>query len=403
MKQLHVLYIITKLELGGAQKVCLTLAQGLKKQGHETFLISGAHGALKKHAQQTCTTILLDDLVREVSGNAFLKELTCFFKLIGTIKKLKKQYPDLIVHTHSTKAGILGRWAAWCAGVKTRIHTIHGYAFHPHQNKIVWLTIYLAELLTNFVTTHFICVSHADAKIGTKLFPGFRKKHSIIRAAVDWQQFGAARTIENYPPSLILPTSLLHCNKSQSSIKLRRTLSAWQAPFIFGTISCFKPQKNLIDLLQAFAYVHQHNPNTRLEIIGDGIQRKEIEQFITSHNLHTQIILHGWQDPVAPLMNSWHAFILSSLWEGLPCAVVEARLLKLPVLCYDTGGINEIIQHGKNGFLYQQGNWRDLAQGMLTITKDKQVHEALKSYRDNLDDFNDQYMVKKHEQLYFYL
>lgn len=371
-KRLHVLYIITKLELGGAQKVCLSLAQGLKHLGHETFLISGSQGQLKEYAQKTCTTILLDDLVREVKGNSFIKELKCFFRLTNEIKKLKKQYPDLIVHTHSTKAGILGRWAAWRAGVKTRIHTVHGYAFHPHQNKLVWFAIYCAELITSLVTTHFVCVSQADATTGTKLFPGFKKKHSIIRAAVDWQQFVPAHKIE----------------------KLE------QKPFIFGTISCFKPQKNLLDLLRAFAYVHQHNPNSRLEIIGDGVQRQQIEQFIITHNLHKQIILHGWQDNVAPIMNTWHAFTLSSLWEGLPCAVVEARLLKLPVLAYDTGGINEIIHHGKNGFLYPQGNWQELAQGMLTITYDKQLYIVLKNYADQLDTFDNNSMIEKHTQLY---
>lgn len=372
MKQLHVLYIITKLELGGAQKVCLTLAQGLKQSGHETFLISGSEGKLNEKAQQMCTTILLDDLMREVKGNAFLKELQCFLRLTQEIKKIKKQYPDLIVHTHSTKAGILGRWAAWRTGITTRIHTVHGYAFHAHQKKLVWLAIYCAELLTSFITTHFVCVSQADAAISIKLFPGFKKKYSIIRAAVDWQTFGAAHTIETT-----------------------------KKPFIFGTISCFKPQKNLIDLLRAFMYVHQHNPHTRLEIIGDGIQRKQIEEFISSHNLREQIILYGWQDHVAPIMRTWHAFTLSSLWEGLPCAIVEARLLKLPVLAYNTGGINEIIQHGKNGFLYKQGNWQDLANGMQTIIQDRHLYESLRNYHDNLDDFNDANMIQKHAHLYY--
>jgi glycosyltransferase involved in cell wall biosynthesis len=371
LKQLHVLYIITKLELGGAQKVCLALAHGLKKEGHETFLISGAHGILTEYAQRTCSTILVDDLVREVTVNVFFKELKCFFRLIREIKKFKKQYPNLIVHTHSTKAGILGRWAAWYVGIKKRIHTVHGYAFHPHQKKIMWLIVYLIELCTSIITTHFVCVSLADAQTGMKLFPGFGKKYSIIRAAVDWQQFTAAQII-----------------RKQKDL------------FVFGSVSCFKPQKNLIDLLRAFAYVHQRNPNTRLEIIGDGIQRKEIEQFILSHNLHKQIILHGWQKQIAPFLHTWHAFALSSLWEGLPCSIVEARLLKLPVIAYNTGGINEIIKHNKNGFLYKQGNWHDLAQGMLQIIENKQLYETLKNYDDQLDDFNDTTMIQKHAQLY---
>lgn len=374
--KLHILYIITKLELGGAQKVCLFLAKGLKNLGHETFLLSGAHGPLKEQAQQIGTTIFLDDLVREVKGNALLKEIKCFFRLAHEIKKLKKQYPNLMVHTHSTKAGIMGRWAAWYAGIKIRVHTIHGYAFHPYQNKVMWSAIYLAELVTSCITTHFVCVSHTDAATGKKLFPRFTKKHSIIRAAVDWQQFCDAQKIEI-------------CTQKEI--------------FIFGTVSCFKPQKNLVDLLRAFAYVHQHNPQTRLEIIGDGTGRKEIEQYIFTHNLQDKIILHGWQPSVAPLMQQWHAFALTSLWEGLPCAVVEARLLKLPVLCYDTGGINEIINHSNNGFLYKQGHWQELAQGMLKISYDQQLYAALRNYNDMLGDFNEKSMIFDHALLYISL
>ena len=105
------------------------------------------------------------------------------------MKKLKKQHPHLIVHTHSTKAGIIGRWAAFFAGIKKRIHTIHGYGFHAHQNKILWVSIYLIEFITSLITTHYVCVSSEDVKTGIKLFPHFSGKHSIIRAAVDWDQF----------------------------------------------------------------------------------------------------------------------------------------------------------------------------------------------------------------------
>lgn len=374
-KDIHVVYIITKLELGGAQKVCLRLMQGLHEHGATAHLISGAEGPLVAQAQKNSHTILLNSFKRELSIASIWYEIKTFFTLVTTLRTLKHQYPDLIVHTHSTKAGLIGRFAALCAGIKKRVHTIHGYAFHNHQNRIIWLAIYLMELLASLITTHFICVSSYDAKTGIRLFPRFAKKHSIIRAAVDWNQFyQPAQTAHPFP----VPNE----------------------PFIFGTVACFKPQKNLFDLLEAFSHVHQQNRNTRLEIIGDGYLRTRIEQWITKHQLNHAIKLHGWQQQVAPIMFDWHAFVLSSLWEGLPCAIVEARLLKLPVLSYDTGGIHDIIIPGDNGFLYKPKDWSTLARGMLELTRNQQLHNKLQNYNDKLEDFNDQHMIAQHVELY---
>lgn len=370
-----VLYIITKLELGGAQKVCLSLFNNLKKHGHTALLLSGTKGPLVDEIAGNENTILLPSLEREVSGFSFLRELRCFMQMRATIATLKKKYPDLIVHTHSTKAGIFGRWAALFAGVRTRIHTVHGYAFHAHQGWLTWLAIYSIELITSLITTHFVCVSSHDVKIGCKLLPGFSRKHSIIRAAVDWQPF--------YQPA----------QRAQLTPKPN-------APFVFGVVACFKPQKNLFDLLRAFEITIKRKPHARLELIGDGILRPALEHWIAEHNLGHAITLHGWQQRVAPIMMDWHAFVLSSLWEGLPCAIIEARLLKLPVLSYNTGGIADVITHGENGLLYEQGRWRALADGMINLIDNAQLYTTLKNKPDDLNDFTIEAMVHNHASLY---
>ena len=367
-------YIITHMELGGAQKVCLSLCSGFKSHQLHTYLITGRQGILADQINGPFKTIFLDSLKREVGIKALLQEIKTFFSLIKMLRTLRKQHKKVIVHTHCTKAGILGRWAAWIAGIKVRIHTIHGYAFHDHQSRIKWLLHYLPELLTSFITTHFVCVSAADAKTGIALFPRFSRKHSIIRAAIAWEQFYIpARKPESDSPS---------------------------EHFIFGSISCFKEQKNLFDLLSAFKMVHDACPVARLEIIGDGILRPALQTWIKEHNVSDYVTLHGWQNNVVPFMLNWKAFVLSSLWEGLPCAVVEARMLKLPVLAYNTGGINEVITPGANGFLYPQKEWKQLAQGMITLIQSPQLHQKLQSYSDNLADFNDHSMIQSHHKLY---
>jgi glycosyltransferase involved in cell wall biosynthesis len=382
MKQknhIHVVYIITKLELGGAQKVCLELFNGLRDANIATHLISGSQGILVDTIKENDHVILLNTFTREISLSSIVNEIRCLWHLTKQLRNLKKEYPTIIVHTHSTKAGIIGRWAAWFAGIQRRVHTIHGYGFHSHQSWLRWIVVYLAELVTSVITTHYICVSSADVATGMRLFPYFRKKYSLIRAAVNQQQFYIpAQVTEMDSVALDIPTTT----------------------FTFGTISCFKPQKNLFDLLNAFALVNSYNPHTRLEIIGDGIQRKAIEQWIKENNLAEKVVLHGWQSDVVHIMRSWNVFTLSSLWEGLPCAIVEARLLKLPVICYDTGGIKDIIIHEKNGLLYPQKDWRSLGRGMLMLSHNKHLYMKLRSYADNLENFKTTHMVSEHIALY---
>lgn len=374
IKKIHVVYIITKLEVGGAQKVCLSLFNGLLQADHIAHLISGTSGPLAATVQNNEQVYLFNTMVRELSVWSFFNEIRNGIQLIRTLYALRKKYPQLIVHTHSTKAGIVGRWAAFFAGVSFRIHTIHGYGFHEYQSRIAWFAIYFLELITSFITTHFICVSTHDVKTGVQLLPGFCHKHSIIRAGIDWQRF--------YQPT--------NCY----------TPIVQKTTFTFGTIACFKPQKNLFDLLHAFKQLYHHSPQARLEIIGDGILRTHIEQWIHKNNLSHIITLHGWQQHVLPIMKTWHAFVLSSLWEGLPCAIVEARLLRLPVISYAIGGINEVIKHKENGLLCDAKDIKALAHNLHQIMHNKTLYYQMQKYPDNLSDFSDRHMIKEHIDLY---
>ena len=122
--------------------------------------------------------------------------------------------------------------------------------------------------------------------------------------------------------------------------------------------------------------------------------------WIQHHGLTKVITLHGWQEQVAPIMAHWHAFVLSSLWEGLPCSIVEARLLKLPVISYDTGGIHDVIITEENGLLCKQGDWEHLAQNMLKVVENKKLYSSLQQYPEDLSDFNTNQMIKEHLTLY---
>lgn len=376
----HIVYILTKLELGGAQKVCLALMSGIEHNGLSCSLISGSEGVLLEQALRFDSVFLIDDFKREVGFLLLIKELKSFGTMVHILRMLKQKYPHLIVHTHSTKAGFFGRWAAFFAGIKTRVHTVHGFGFHVGQNKLSWWLIYLMELITVPITTRFICVSHADTKTGSQLLPGFSKKYSIIRAAVDTTRF--------------------NLNNEQLFTRINTAKNT----FTIGTISCFKEQKNLFDLLQAFYIIHTlsaaQDKHVRLEIIGDGHERQAIEQWMKAHNLTDAITLLGWQSNVAPIMYTWDIYAMSSLWEGLPCAIIEARLCKLPVICYNVGGIAEVIIDGKNGFLIEPHDWRTLAEKITSVINSPSLLRLLSTFNDNLAAFDTQTMVGTHILLY---
>lgn len=384
----HVIYIITKLELGGAQKVCLTLLKGINHNGTSSSLISGAEGVLvsevknldsKNHNSTNQDSIfLLDSLKREVGLKILFSELAAFIKIIKKIRELKKKYVKVVVHTHSTKAGLIGRWAAFFAGVKTRVHTVHGFGFHDHQSRLAWYITFFLEYITSLITTHYVCVSLADQNIGIKYFPRFAKKSSIIRAAVDWDKF-------------YIPATKIESNSNKK--------------FIFGTVSCLKPQKNLLDLLQAFKYVidsisEEQKNSVSLEIIGDGMEREKLESWVTKNNMQNYVSFLGWQNDVSKWMVNWSGYVMSSLWEGLPCSIVEARLSHLPVITYNIAGIPEVIKNKKNGFLVKPKDWNTLGKKMLSLFRNRNLQNHMQLYADDLSEFKNSSMVQKHVELY---
>ncbi len=364
-KELAVVYIITKLELGGAQKVCLALFNQVN-ENITTYLISGTEGPLVSTVHDNSRAFLLPELTREVhfSPRALMQEIRAFFAIVKVLKTLKKMHATVQVHTHSTKAGYMGRWAAFFAGIQTRIHTVHGFGFNDYQPTLIHSIAYVLEYCTALITSSYICVSTHDLALGKKKLPGFKQKAHLIRAAVDDQKFIAAQRFKEPQKDCIT----------------------------FGTIACFKPQKNLIDLLKAFHQIHQQNPLTRLEIIGDGIQRPVLERFIKENNLGQAVSLHGWQHDVAPFMARWNCFVLSSLWEGLPCSIVEALFMEIPVIAYNVGGISDVLPESQ---LVEPGNWQMLAHKMQQF-----LNQPVAPAFAHKDTFALSAMIHQHQAVY---
>ncbi|MDR2773081.1 MAG: glycosyltransferase family 4 protein, partial [Elusimicrobiota bacterium] len=298
-----VCYIITKLELGGAQKLALYVAKNLDKSEFETFIISGKGGILDKEAAEDSMLIQLPDFVRQINPIKDIKTLFAIYAI------LKREKPD-IVHTHSSKAGILGRLAAKLAGVKTIFHTIHGYGFNETQKlPIKYLFIFIEKFCSLF-SDKLICVAKEDIKKGLHYKIAKENRFIVIRAGIDVGYY------KNYVPQKDFRDTLVNSADEK----------------IVTTIGPFKPQKNLKDFILAAGLVAKRQKNTRFIVVGDGQQRGELEALIKELGIERNVLLLGWRTDIAEILYASDVFVLTSLWEGLPCTIVEAMCCGKPTV-----------------------------------------------------------------------
>lgn len=368
-----VCFIITKLELGGAQKLALYIAEHINRSEFEVFLITGKGGILDKEAAEKFRVFSLSNFVREISPVKDLKALLQIYRI------LKKEKPD-IVHTHSSKAGILGRFAAWLAGVKNIFHTIHGYGFNETQKAPVKFLFVWIEKFCCLFSDKLICVAKEDIKKGIRYGISKEDKFMVIRAGIDVNYF------KNFKPSGNLKSAFAADPKSK----------------IVLTIGPFKPQKNLADFIRAAAIVSRKIPNVRFLIAGDGQQRGALESQIKDLNIENNVLLLGWRKDIADLLYSCDIFAMTSLWEGLPCVIVEAMSCSKPVIANAVDGVKEIVEEGKTGFLIKPYDYEATAEKIIYLIENEAHAQKMgENAKASIgEEFDLSYVVKQHERLY---
>jgi glycosyltransferase involved in cell wall biosynthesis len=148
---------------------------------------------------------------------------------------------------------------------------------------------------------------------------------------------------------------------------VRRELGLNDNDLVVGMIACFKPQKCPQDFIKLASLVKQSVSRVKFLLVGDGILRKKIERLITSAHLEKDVILTGWRRDIHKVLSALDVFVLTSLWEGLPVAVLEAMAAKRAVIATDTGGVREAVNDGKTGFLIQPHDLGGLAEKLTSL------------------------------------
>jgi glycosyltransferase involved in cell wall biosynthesis len=338
-------HIITKLELGGAQEVALHVVSHLDPQKYRAILITGPGGLMTEEAQRLphVEVKILSALGRQIHP---LGDLAA---LVGLTRLLRRIRPS-IVHTHSSKAGILGRWAAWFAGVPIIVHTIHGYGITPVQPYWVKWLLVIVERITGWITTQWVAVSQADIKKG-EAWRLFRNNVQLIRPGID-------------------PTPFLRPLDLQKRTALRAELGATSDQWLVGTVACLKPQKAPEDFIQVAKLVTQSLPNVRFVLIGDGELRPKVESLIARYRLHDHVHIAGWRRDIPVVMHTLDIFLLTSHWEGLARVLLEAQAAGLPIVATNVGGAGEVVVGPAIGELYRAGDITGLANALIRILSD---------------------------------
>ena len=371
---IRVLTVITRLELGGAQRVALHTASHLDRDVFDAGLAWGSGDVLDEEARALTdvTRFEISSLVRPVSPMSDLRALA---ELRSAIRRFQ---PD-VVHTHSSKAGVLGRLAARLENVPAVVHTVHGFGFTPLQSPIGRAAFFRAEKLAARWTNHFVAVSRVNLDRGVELGLWKAEEATVIRAGVDLDRFRAPG----------------------DGLGARRRLDLPEGVPLVTQIGNFKPQKAPLDFIRAAALMAEEVPDLRFVMVGDGPLRGEAEARAAELGLAGRVVFCGWWDDVPGLLAATTVSVLSSLHEGLPCSVVESLAAGVPVVATAVDGTPEVIRPGINGDLVPPGDPAALARAVVAILADDQRRQSMAAAAaDGLDDFGRDHMVRKLEELY---
>jgi glycosyltransferase involved in cell wall biosynthesis len=376
-----IVHIITRLIIGGAQENTLLSCKGQHDLGHDVTLITGPalgpEGSLLQRAQAGgYRVIVVEEMRRAILPMKDWKTLRIVTRLLREIS------PD-IVHTHSSKAGIIGRRAAKIAGCRAVVHTIHGLAFTASTNSLVNSVYKMLERKAAPLTTKIVCV--ADAMRDQSLAAGIGKpeQYVTIYSGMETRPF-------LHPPA---PRD-----------QVRRQFGIAPDHVVVGTIARLFDLKGHDDLLDIAPQLCKQFPQLRFLWVGDGTLRADFEARMHQMNLRYRFILTGMVPPtrVPELTNAMDILVHPSRREGLARALPQAGLASIPAIAYDIDGNREAIQDGKTGFILPPFGKTQLAQVISTLIADpvkrQLMGEAGREFA--LNRFDSGVMVNALDQLY---
>lgn len=355
--KLRVMRIIARLNIGGPSIHTSLLAQGLDSRGWTTRLIAGRvsedEGDMSYYAESRgVKPHYIRNMGREIS---FVNDTITFVSLCNEIRKFKPH----VIHTHTAKAGFLGRAAGIFMGVPIMVHTFHGHVFHSY--------------FSPFKTGLFLTIERTLAKFTDRIIT----VGEIQRSEILGYGIGNPTKVKSIPlgfdfSNLLITSELRAKNRQINNIK--------EDDFVIGIVARLVPVKDHNLFLDAAALAVKKNPKLKFMIIGDGELREELVKKVKDTGLEEQVIFTGWKTDLNEIYSSLDAATLTSKNEGLPVTLIEALASGIPVVSCDVGGVKDIIDVNKSGLVVFKRCPHDLADAYVKLSSNPKNARQMGEY-----------------------
>jgi glycosyltransferase involved in cell wall biosynthesis len=387
-KKYKIIHLITRLDKGGSAENTLLTVLGIDKKKYEVVLAKGPTYESRMSKEEHASVIA--DLreaqlkgVKIVNIPFLLRRINPVYDLLALFSLyilLIKERPT-IVHTHTSKAGLLGALAAKMAGIPILVHTPHGHVlwgyFGPLRTKIF---IFL-ERLSSRITDKIVALTNREKEDYLMFKIAKEDRYVVISSGIRLKKF---------------KESLIDEKKS-----FKKELGIPETSSIVGTVGRLVPVKGPEFLIKAAKYIISKYPDTFFIFTGDGYLRRDLENKAFKMGIKENIIFLGWRDDAAKIISAYDVFVLPSLNEGMGRVLVEAMALGKPIVASNIGGIPDLVIHGKNGFLVPSKNPKELAKYIQILLEDENKREKMGLAGKEMSlNFSAENMVVKITKLY---
>ena len=344
--------------MGGPTLHVSYLTAGLRERGYETTLVAGSVSPGEQSMAYVSEELgihvtTIPHLHREISP---VRDLLATFRFARLMRELRPQ----ILHTHTAKAGAIGRVAVLLAG-RARppivVHTFHGHVLRGYFGRF-WTSVFRTlERLLARVTDALIAVSPEvrDELVAMGIAPA--SKFAVIRLGIRLEERIA-----------IDPAT---------RAETRRVMGIGDGPFVVGWIGRMTAVKRTDDVLRAFHLLRNRGVDAWLCMVGDGPDREDVEQLAAELGIIRRCLFPGYQEQVGQFFSAFDVFVLTSGNEGTPVTAIEALAAGCPVVATRVGGIPDVVRDGEDGFLVEPGAVDELAERLAQLAADPELRARM--------------------------
>ena len=380
MRKIKIAQVITRMDWGGSPDIARILCERLNPDKYEVWLICGETKHPSKKTEDFFgrfkdRIVFVPELKRDICP---VSDLAAFLRLYFLF--LKHRFD--IAHTHTAKAGFLGRIAARFAGVPRIIHAPHGHNFYGYFGKMFSRLVVYLERFADYFTDKTIVLTELEKNDLIAYGVSKEEKIAVVTSGLELEEY------------------------SQVKVDIAGKRREWGLnntdETVVAMVGRLEPVKGPGYFIEAAGLVLKEFPPVRFLIAGDGVLREKLEARAQALGIKDKVIFLGWRDDIPEILSAIDILALPSLNEAVGRIILEAACLGVPAVASRTGGVPEIVRDGATGILVSPGNARELAEGILMLLRDKEKRLAMgQAAREWVSrEFSAGNMVKQIEGLY---